>query len=142
MAKAADLLSRRDHFRSELERKLLQRGFPPEVVETALERLTELRYLDDGAAARRWAAAAVERKGFGPRRLLVELTRRGVGQEDARVAVDAALPDGESAAARKAAARFRRAGDPAAVARHLERKGFSSGVIIEILEGLESEGTS
>ena len=141
LAKAADLLARRDHFRAELARKLTQRGFPDEVVGVAIDRLAELGYLDDAAAARRWAAVAVERKGFGPRRLLAELTRRGVAEEDARGAAAGAFPEGEPAAARRAAARCRRPDDRAAVARHLERKGFSSGVIIEILEGLESEGT-
>lgn len=141
LAKAADLLARRDHFRAELARKLVQRGFPGDVVEGAVERLAELGYLDDATAARRWAEGAVARKGIGPRRVLAELTRRGVAEAEARAAVATAFPEGEAAAARRAAARCRRPGDRAAVARLLERKGFSSGVIIEILEGLESEGT-
>jgi regulatory protein len=141
LAKAADLLARRDHFRAELARKLAQRAFPAEVVARALDRLGELGHLDDATAARRWAEGAVERKGFGPRRLLAELTRRGVAEEDARAAAAGAFPEGERAVARRVAARCRRPDDRAAVARHLDRKGFSSDVIIEILGGLESEGT-
>ena len=52
-ATALRLLNRRDYGTTELMRKLQEKAFPPDQIETVVERCIELGYLDDG----RYAAA-------------------------------------------------------------------------------------
>ena len=70
----------------------------------------------------------------GRTRLKAELLKRGAAAE----AIDAVLgdlPDDDLPAAREAAERWARRGgaDPNALARHLERKGFSRRAIVAVL---------
>ena len=62
--KALSLLDRRDYSRAELLRKLTEKGFDAAASETALDRLTELGFVDDARYApivvRHYAA-----KGYG-----------------------------------------------------------------------------
>jgi regulatory protein len=135
--KALQLLATRAHFRRELERKLAQRGHPPEEIEAALVRLTEQKYLDDRATAKVFVESRQERTSEGRSRLRLELLKRGAPEE----AIDAALaeltPDDDTPAAREATESWRRKGgvDPRALARHLERKGFSRRAIVAALNG-------
>lgn len=76
-AKALDLLARREHSRLELRQKLLQRGFPIDLIEPALDRLSEERLLDEGRYAELYACARAD-KGYGPLRIARELRERGV----------------------------------------------------------------
>ena len=136
--KALQLLTRRPHFRRELETKLLGRGFEPEAVTRTLDRLTELRYLDEEAAVRGFVEGRLRRGPVGRRRLEADLGRRGAdGETAARVLDDLVAGDDREAAleAAHAFARGRRR-DPAAVARHLERKGFSRRAIFAVLDEL------
>jgi len=76
-----DLLARREHGRVELTRKLRQRGAPPEMIEQALDRLTEegllseQRYLESFISYR-------ARSGYGPVRIREELGQRGLQRSD------------------------------------------------------------
>jgi regulatory protein len=85
---AMDLLARREHGRVELTRKLAKRGAPPELIDTALERLaqegllSEARYLESFVGYR-------ARAGYGPLRIREELIQRGLP----RVDVEQALGD-------------------------------------------------
>jgi regulatory protein len=134
--KAAQLLAGRPHFRAELAAKLAKRGFPADEITAALDRLTEQSYLDDTKAAADFVAHRRERGGEGRLRLRAELVRRGA----AAAAIDAALAglddEDDLEAARAAAARWDRGArkDPAALARHLARKGFSSRAIVAVLK--------
>lgn len=136
LEKGAELLARRSHFRRQLAGKLGQRGYPEEEVEAALDRLTELGYLDDGRTARELIEARVARGPEGRLRLKAELVRRGAAPEVAEEALDALLPEDELPAAREAAERWRRRGgtDPRSLGRHLERKGFSPRAVLAVLE--------
>jgi SOS response regulatory protein OraA/RecX len=73
-------------------------------------------------------------KGEGRARLRAELMKRGAA-EDAVDEALAELPDDDLPAAREAAAKWERKGgsDPRALARHLERKGFSRRAIVAVL---------
>ncbi|WP_061238119.1 recombination regulator RecX [Ectopseudomonas composti] len=83
---AMDLLARREHGRVELTRKLRKRGAPEDMIETALQRLSEegllseARYLESFVAYR-------ARAGYGPLRIREELGQRGLARGD----VDQAL---------------------------------------------------
>ena len=134
--KAVRLLAARPHFRRELAQKLAARGLPAGEVEAALDRLTSEGYLDDRAAAESLIRSRLSRGAEGRLRLAAELARRGAPSEIAAAALDSLLPDDDLPAAREAARRFRRgskSGDPAALARHLARKGFSRRAIVAIL---------
>ena len=143
--KACDLLSRRPHFRAELERKLGQRGHDEVAIATALEKLVELGYLDDAASAHSLASGPLSRRGYGPLRMRAELERRGAPAEEAAAAVETVFVDGEEPAARRVAERWlSRRGVArtarAALARHLDRKGFSTGTVLRLVRELVSEG--
>ena len=142
--KACELLSRRSHFRAELERKLGDRGFDAGAVREALARLAELGYLDDAACARSLAAGPLSRRGYGPLRMRAELERRGAPAEAAAAAVERVYADGEEEAARQVAERWlqRRPARRAALARHLDRKGFSSGVVLRLARELAEDEPS
>jgi regulatory protein len=71
-------LARRDHSIAELQRKLLNRGFPQAGITEAINRLERAGYLDDLRFARQWAESSLRNKrGYGPR-LRDDLRRRGV----------------------------------------------------------------
>ena len=144
--KAVQLLAARPHFRAELARKLAQRGFPPEEVDEALDRLTGQGYLDDRRTARDFVAHRQERSGEGRLRLRAELERRGAPEEAVEAALAELVPEDDLPAAREAAQRWQGRGsrrdDPAALARHLERKGYSRRAIFAVLKerhGLDQE---
>ena len=138
--KALELLARRAHFRSELRSKLATRGYPDDEIEPTLDRLAQDGYLDDRATAAEFVESRLARGPEGRRRLAAELGRRGA-PEDAIEAVLAEQAAGDDLpAARQAAERFLRSGrrDPAALARHLDRKGFSRRSILTLLDELGS----
>jgi regulatory protein len=134
--KAVQLLAARPHFRRELEGKLARRGYPPEEIEAVLERLAGQGYLNDGETARAFVEGRLARGGEGRSRLKAELVKRGASSE----AIDGALaelaPEDDLPAAREVAAKWARGGksDPQALARHLQRKGFSSRAIFALLK--------
>lgn len=67
-------------------------------------------------------------------RIAAELRRRGAADEAVTAAL-AELPDDDTPQAREAAERWQARGghDPAALARHLARKGFSQRAIFTVL---------
>lgn len=140
--KALQLLATRAHFRRELERKLAQRGFPPEEIETALARLTGEKYLDDRATARVFVESRQGRGTEGRTRLRAELLKRGAPDDAVEAALAELTPDDDLPAAREAAETWRRRGghDPRALARHLERKGFSPRAIVTVLNDGPDDG--
>ena len=79
--KATDLLSRRDHSSAELLQKLRQKGFDAEAAQSAVEKLQDFGYLDDRRFAETYAAELVCSKGFGKRRIVTELFRKGIDRE-------------------------------------------------------------
>lgn len=133
--KAVELLARRPHFAVELSKKLAARGYASEEVEEAVARLVAQGYLHDGATAETYVAQRQAKGPEGARRLAAELARRGAGSDEVRRALEAISPEDELEAARRAAEQWRRKGgkDPAALARHLDRKGFTRSLIYRLL---------
>lgn len=147
--RALRLLARRFHFERELQLKLAQRGYPAGEVAETFARLRHEGYLDDRRAAEEWLRVR-RRRGDGPRRLAAGLARLGLGREaiaehlDAGGADGADGEDGDNARARAVAERWlsRQAGrsgaaDPAALARHLDRRGFRRRDILSVLGDLQ-----
>ena len=87
--KAISLLSYRQMSGKEMRTKLIQKGISAEAAEAAVEKLYDLRLLDD----EQYAAAVVRHytaKGYGAARLRAELSRRGVAREYWEEALSAA----------------------------------------------------
>ncbi len=140
--KAVQLLAARPHFRRELEAKLRQRGFPSGEIEETLGRLTDQGYLDDRAAARSFVEGRAA-KGEGRARLRAELAKRGAPEDAIEDALSELTDEDDLPRAREAAEAWRRrqrkgGSDPRdvrALARHLDRKGFSRRAIVALLTG-------
>jgi regulatory protein len=130
LAAAARFLEARPRSSDEVRRRLRDAGYRADLVDGALERLTELGYLDDAAFARAWVESRDRARPRGARALRAELRRMGVPAADAEAALAArearasgADPDdprlvpgaGERAASE--------ASDDAAAVRLLARKG-------------------
>ncbi|MGV8917904.1 MAG: recombination regulator RecX [Pseudomonas sp.] len=83
---AMDLLARREHGRVELTRKLRQRGAPPELIEPALDRLTEEGLLSESRYLESFISYRA-RSGYGPLRIREELNQRGLQRADVEQAL-------------------------------------------------------
>lgn len=121
-----DLLARRMHFAAELRTKLARRGYPEAEVEGAMERLTAGGFLNEQEAAN-LLVRSLQRRGYGRRRLELDLRRRGADAGAAGAALERVGDEDELERAGSVAARWRSshpARDAAALARHLERRGF------------------
>lgn len=86
--KGLDFLSRRLYGTKELERKLCEKGHEKDAVKKAIERLTELRLLDDDEYAKALARELYERKGYSKNRISKELQFRGIDREITENALD------------------------------------------------------
>ena len=83
---AMDLLARREHGRVELTRKLRQRGACPEMIDIALDRLTEEGLLSES----RYLESYINYRagsGYGPLRIREELSQRGLSRGDIEEAI-------------------------------------------------------
>lgn len=137
--RALRLLAGRPHFRADLRRKLMARGYEAAEVDDALARCAAQGYLDDEATARAFVAERQERRGLGRARIAAELRRHGATAEAIAAALGEVSDDGDLERARAAASRWRRHGGEgpaakAALARHLDRKGFSRRAIVAVLD--------
>lgn len=140
--KALGLLALRPHLRRELDLKLRKRDYSEEERETALAKLARNGFLDDDSTARSFVRERLRRGGIGRRKLIAELSKRGAGS----AAIEAAMedvPEDDREPARDLAERWlmrstRPAGPKrdAALARHLESRGFSPRAIVAALEAL------
>lgn len=125
-----EMLSRRDHGTEEARRKLALYGFRDVEIEMALERATELRFLNDN----RFVSYFIEerkRRGWGRRKVEVELKRRGVDLEAVPGWPDDYFTDEDDLArARELLARrpLPTSGAFEKIVRRLMSKGFSYGI--------------
>ncbi|MCY3929488.1 MAG: regulatory protein RecX [Acidobacteria bacterium] len=130
-----DLLARRMHFAAELRTKLARRGYPEVEVEGAMERLTAGGFLNEQEAAN-MLVRSLQRRGYGRRRLELDLRRRGADAAAAGAALEHVGDEEELERAGSVAARWRSSHpsrDAAALARHLERRGFAPRTIGAVL---------
>ena len=126
---AVALLARRDHSRSELERRLGSQGYSPEDVAALIGEFIQSRALDDTRFAQNYVSYHAGR-GQGPLRIQADLEARGV----AAGLIEAALAEGPDwhALARGQCRRRFGAEAPAGrreqvrQARFLQSRGFSS----------------
>lgn len=75
--RALALLARREHSARELKRKLFQRGYPPELIETVVAGLTNDNSLSESRYAEGWVRSRVAR-GQGPRKIEAGLRQQAL----------------------------------------------------------------
>jgi len=138
------LLSYKARTTAELDRRLVRKGFPPDIIERTIERLAELKMVDDADFARRFVEDRVNVGHRGKRRIYSELLKRGVERRQ----IDAALDDApdETAGAREVAAKFRRQNsrlEPAVLRRRLygflARRGFGPDTIRQVIGATDGD---
>jgi regulatory protein len=140
LKKAFDLLSRRDHSRSELKTKLYSRKFSGASIEHALNECERLNLINDHKFAIRYVAE-LKFKGYGIFRLREKLYRKGIGKEIIETVLADLDVDEEKTAAResmeKKLRQLRRETDEQKkrqkLYRHLISRGFSSDTVRELL---------
>lgn len=98
MERAARLLAATSRSHAELRSRLLGAGYPAEVVERVLTRLTELCLIDDLAFARNWIERRARAKGLSAVALRAELEGKGIDRETAETALAESGLDEDAAA--------------------------------------------
>jgi len=78
---AARFLQVRARSVAEVRRRLTQAGYPPTLIESALERLSGSGYLDDAAFARAWVESRDRARPRGEAALRRELSLKGIAPE-------------------------------------------------------------
>jgi regulatory protein len=140
---AAHFLGYRPRSTAEVRRNLVEKEYPPEVIDAAIERITAMGYLDDEAFARYWVQNRGEFKPRSHRALRQELRQKGL----ASAVIDTALDNlSEADLAYKAALsqtrrlkRLSRKEFHAKIASFLQRRGFSYSTAQEVIQRLYDE---
>ena len=90
LQKAYRLLSMRPHSEKELEKKLREKGFPAVVIKETLEKLYDLKYLNDASFSVQWARNLAVNKLWGNRKIIASLQEKGVATQLINDAIAAA----------------------------------------------------
>lgn len=129
--------------RSELEvaNYLRQKGCEPQVGAAVVAKLRSLNYVDDLSFALIWARSRIESRGYGPRRVEQELRLKGIDAKVIRETLRQRLQQtSEQEIAKKlltkrfAAASLQDATAQRRAVALLQRRGFSSKVIFDLLK--------
>lgn len=142
---ALTLLERTRRTRSDLVRRLRQKGYAAAIVDQVVDRLAAVGLVDDVEYARAFLASRWSRRSAGWRRLDLELRKRGVSAPDitaarARIEAEVGTADDLAAAARVLSQVSRRyaALDPRVRRQRLyallARRGFDGDVIRRALD--------
>ncbi|HYN36337.1 MAG TPA: regulatory protein RecX [Actinomycetota bacterium] len=142
MSRAGRFLTLKARTEHEVRDKLTGAGFDSEVVDRVLDRLIEMKLVDDVDFARSWVKERMRKKGSGPQVLVAELETKGIDRVVIDEIVGAAFPD-ESLRAREVAAGLlpKWSGLPlekqaSRLAGALARKGFSSEAVQDGLKAV------
>jgi regulatory protein len=140
------LLSYKARTTSELTQRLTRKGFSPDIVSHTLQRLAELKMVDDAGFAKRFAEDRITIGHKGKWRVRGELLKRGLDRQQIDAAMEHA-PD-ETAAAKEVAQKYvsrNRRLEPDVLRRRLyallARRGFSPDTIQRAMR-LDADGTS
>ncbi len=138
------LLSYKARATKELTQRLTRKGFSPDIIARVLQRLAELKMVDDAGFARRFAEDRISIGHKGKWRVRGELLKRGIDRQQIDAAI-AEAPD-EVAAAREVAAKYlgrNRRLEPDVLKRRLyaflARRGFSPDTIQKVIDFHEEE---
>ena len=136
---AVDLLSRRDHSRLELQRKLRPKAASAEDLDNLLNELAERRWQSDERFAESFVNSRVHR-GHGPLRMQHELRSKGVGAAEIHSAMEENEADWYAQAIAVAEKKFGPSPDlsdqkqKARIYRFLAYRGFTGSQISHVLD--------
>ena len=105
LRRAGRYLAARARSEQEVRRKLQEAGYGGAVVDQVVDRLKQLRLIDDRAFARAWIGDRAARKGVAGRVLVAELEAKGVDRDTAESALTEVAVD-DDRRARDLAARL------------------------------------
>jgi regulatory protein len=137
------LLKFRLRSENELKSRLQQKGFSPELSQNTVNFLKEKEFIDDRVFAKGWVASRLKRP-FGLRKIKQELAQKGLAKEIICDALAAAKENYSESQVASQLAKQRlsklKGIDPlkakARVYGYLMRRGFSPGVVGEIIKEL------
>ena len=135
------LLARRELSVKELRDRLVDREYPADEIDRAIEHLLETQALDDARVARAYARTAAKVKGRGRLRVMRELNAMGIAKETASEAVADVFSDVDerSLIARalqkkmRGRPRIANAAEHARLYQYLMRQGFTPAGIVAAL---------
>ena len=139
---ALRILTPRDHSEYELVRKLKQRGFSREDIDGAIAYCKQFDYINDERTAQVYIRQ-LKRKGYGKKRIQLELNKKGLKGTRIQGILDECVSEtdereGAELILKKNIKRFQRERDELKrrdkIYRFLHARGFSQGVIAEILK--------
>ena len=137
------LLTARARTRAELEGQLAKRGYPDDVSERVLDRLTQVGLIDDADFAEQWVRSRRANAGKGKRALAAELRTKGVDNDVITAALDGIDAGAERQRAEKLVRdKLRREklgdDDDAKIARRLvgmlARRGYSQTMAFDVVK--------
>ena len=146
--KAYRLLSLRPHSEKELEKKLRDKGFPAAVIKEALEKLHDLKYLNDASFANQWARNLVVNKLWGNKKVAASLREKGLTAELMALSIEKAREELPEEAAleiliKKKAAKNKSAAldfkEKQKIFQALMGRGFPPGLILNKLGRIKKE---
>jgi len=138
---AVRFLAYRDRTTAQVEQFLTSRGVSSPRAKQAIRRLSELRYLDDAAFARRYAEKRLASRPVGLERLKAELQAKGIDDRLAdQVAVEVFRSIDEETLAQRVVRKAERPGrrlTPVQIGHLLHQRGFTEGTIDHIMARVE-----
>lgn len=139
-----NLISYRSRAAGELRTKLREKGYSPEAIDTAVNRMQELNYLDDEAFAERWVASRQNTRPRSERMLKRELAEKGIDRETIEQTIEEAGVDefGDALALAQKKAESMRGLEPAVRERRLSgflgRRGYGYDIVRRVIDILEN----
>lgn len=125
--------------RAELNSGLTRKGYPQDVIESLLDRLTEVGLIDDSAYAMAITRSRFTERGLSRRAIAGELKRRGIDPEISQMALGQLDPQSEQQAALLLAQKLARKSDGLdqkvrlqRLVSALARRGYESPLIFEV----------
>ncbi len=138
---ALKLLAARSLSVAELRRKLRSRGVESGTVEVVIQELEARRYLDDEKLSELYIQTLIERKAYGRRWFFHKLLQRGIDKQVIEEALDKVFDQVSESdlAFRAASSKLAKLqadepkARPAKLARFLRNRGFSEGLILQVV---------
>ncbi len=147
---AVHLLAHRPRTTTELRRKLLQKDYPDDTVESVIRTLTVEGLIDDYVFATEFVEQRVRGRRHGTVRIRSELLKRGISASviDSAIRRGSTQNDWKEAATQEARKKWQKLPDGLELRRrrkrlydHLVRRGFDFGIIREVMEEVANGGS-
>ncbi len=134
-------LTYRPRSRSELQEKLRKKAFSEDIITIVIDICARLGYIDDTQFTLQWTLSRIRLRGFGRRRIEVELRNKGIDREIIREVLTQVFSEGKELETAKLVAEKKISAMKSVdrvtlrkrLAGFLERKGFSFEIIRTVL---------